>query len=500
MALHTVGNADIKFRYGEDFDVDDRHPLLRTISIPSPTLHNRRLEILLKSLNGARSQPDPQELLVPILDIPTSTSGRVSNVTFPVYKAIVYGDGVQDLLAVAPMGLMREEETKPLLRGVFNVVWQDSSPETAESDLSLVNLDQGESAIQSFRESLENSFRYEHGWLGSNLQEVQDFLLQEQIGSAETVRPALKSLINNMLARAEKSIAEEKNQGDELQKSKSPSIATRQRMETSLSTWTENAHLELRDKLELAFSSRSWRKLAWWKLLWRVDDVEMITGDILQRAYLVDAEKGIIWVGGQVDLLGFGPSNILSQRIPLDLGEGTSSIKPLRVKDIMTRVPPTETFDFRFDPATPWPQEIAASRSALLVQTLPSLQALAQSLVFQGLTTTGLMSALSALVYISVSTTTVYEAGIVAAVGLVWSARRMQTKWETAKSVWKDAIRAEGKRALNAIETNYKELIREGAKPKMNTAALEEQAKISEAIAATKQALQVLSTPGRNQH
>ena len=45
-----------------------------------------------------------------------------------------------------------------------------------------------------------------------------------------------------------------------------------------------------------------------------------------------------------------------------------------------------------------------------------------------------------------------YEAGAVAAFGLVWSLRRMQKKWETARKFWEGEVREEGRKAVRAVE------------------------------------------------
>lgn len=45
-----------------------------------------------------------------------------------------------------------------------------------------------------------------------------------------------------------------------------------------------------------------------------------------------------------------------------------------------------------------------------------------------------------------------YEAGAVAALGTVWSLRRMQGKWETARKFWEGEVREEGRKAVREVE------------------------------------------------
>lgn len=45
-----------------------------------------------------------------------------------------------------------------------------------------------------------------------------------------------------------------------------------------------------------------------------------------------------------------------------------------------------------------------------------------------------------------------YEAGAVAALGITWSLRRLQNKWEGARTFWEGEVREEGRRAVRATE------------------------------------------------
>jgi hypothetical protein len=54
--------------------------------------------------------------------------------------------------------------------------------------------------------------------------------------------------------------------------------------------------------------------------------------------------------------------------------------------------------------------------------------------------------------YISSVSTGLYECGAVAALGIVWSLRRMQGKWETARTFWEGEVREEGRKAVRGVE------------------------------------------------
>ena len=110
----------------------------------------------------------------------------------------------------------------------------------------------------------------------------------------------------------------------------------------------------------------------------------------------------------------------------------------------------------------PWPTVIPNARMALLQTTIPPLQALAQRLVLTTLSTTSLSSALATLLYVSSASTSVFEAGAVAALGLVLSLRHMQKLWEGARSVWESRLREDGRTTLKSTEEGDSAVIRAG--------------------------------------
>jgi hypothetical protein len=101
----------------------------------------------------------------------------------------------------------------------------------------------------------------------------------------------------------------------------------------------------------------------------------------------------------------------------------------------------------------PWPLHIPATRNYLAQETVPALQALAQKLVLQALSTSSLASVFAGLMYVSSVSTGLYECGAVAALGIVWSLRKMQGKWETARKFWEGEVREEGRKAVRGVES-----------------------------------------------
>lgn len=478
------------FRYGEGAGTNPQSPLLSHLEIPSSTLRSHNLEILISSIdvtNIPTNSPESvsaskEAFLVPALETTAaSASGRYSTVTYPVHKALVFGEGIESAVAYARYTAGHHPADVSHLVKV--AIGMDLQPTTAgESEVSTVNLQAAEAAIQAFRQSVDNAITYEHGWLGSGMPTLADFLVQGSQVTDGTVKPAVRALTQSILDDTAENIdKEELRLSQELATAAIPA-STRQALNQALTVWAEQAHTELRDQLDRAFSSRRWRRLAWWKLFWRVDDVGMIASEVLERSWLVEAEKEMIWLAGRIQQAGLLVDDASSDHATARAGFALSrkgreqhalgaSPPPPTVRDLIppsvlssTTTTTDADFDARLPPPRPWPTHVAYSRHILSARTLPDLQALAQRLVLTALSTTTLSSALAALMYVSISTTSVYEAGAIAAAGVVWSMWRLQGRWEAARRGWEGEVREEGRRVLRVVEGEVMGVVREGGK------------------------------------
>jgi len=430
-------------------------------------------------------------------------------VRYPVHKTLVFSEGLQGLPTYAAIVSAKGAE-KEMIRGAINTPWSGLRPIDESNAIVAVNIERAEAAIRTFRKSLGNSVEYEHAWFDSGLPTLSNWLLEGSQPTSDIVKPTVHRLIASLLSATETRIIAEET--ERLQKITSTTIplATRTSLSDLLSIWSENAHTELRDQLELAFDSPSWRKLAWWKLLWRVDDVAMITADILHRSWLTSAEKELIWIAGRVELAGLyvpQPSINLSPEVAVQDADG----EPMQVRQaaILSASVPEATTDTIFPRSAlselkirlsttpkPYPQALTIARHALASTTAPSLQAISQRLLLYSLSTTFLTSTLSMLMYISISTTSAYEAGTIAALGIVYSLRRLQKRWEDVRVSWKEGIREHGRTALRAIERRWSDLIREGGEHDTDDASLGERRKAREAVARVRSALSAMTING----
>ncbi|MCJ1287885.1 hypothetical protein MMC26_007237 [Xylographa opegraphella] len=427
-----------------------------------------------------------QDLLVPTLETPSSASGRNTTVTYPVHKTIIYGEDIEGILGMPLVVYSGNTEGRDdLIRGAVNVSWESIG--SSDRPITLFNLVQSEAAITSFRKTIDNSSDYEHKWLASNISSVSKFIISGTSATESNVlKPALKSLIWSILNDTSHTISKVKSDRLAFTASSSVPDSTRTPLLHALTRWAERAHTELRDQLTFAFNGTAWRKLAWWKLLWRVDDVGIVASDILQRSFLVNAEKELIWIDGRILQAGLYPASTVVDSPAVRTASTIPKLgtKPpaLKLGDVL---PSSDDESYRklgFETPNRHVQQIGLTRENLLL-SVTTLQALAQKLLLQSLSTTFLTTTLSSLLYISLSTTSIYEAGAIGTLGFAWSARRLQRMWESAREAWVERVREEGRRTLGTVQASYEGNLREGGIGVADQAAEEEERIAEEAVA-----------------
>ena len=482
------------YRYDTSPGLDERHPLIRTISIPSPILQNHNLEILAHAANPTieSTQEGVAELLVPGLDTANSANGRSSTITYPVHKALLYAEGFDDLGAFATIQRRADRyRGDQMFKAAIDWSWSVAQQQNRGTRLvSPINLPLAETAVETFRGSVDKSLDYEHLWFDAGMPALSEWLIEGTEGQAGALKQVIKRLIESLGTTATQAV--DRDAAAKLQEEKSATVPSKTRsiISQGISIWAENAHTELRDRLNSAFNGRDWKKSRWWKLFWRVDTVGYSAMDILKRAWLVEAEKEMIWLCGRIHESGLiGPPKARPKpAIDPENEEQQIGGRP-PAPSIQDLVSKSNDFNEPLPVEHPWPQGIARARSTLASLTVPPLQALSQALLLQTLTTNVLASSLSALVFFSISTTSPYESGVIAASGLVYSLRRLQKRWETARDEWEAEVREEGRRVLQNMEALMREAVDE-YKPEVNAVAAEERAIAKKAIRNVQAALE----------
>jgi hypothetical protein len=306
---------------------------------------------------------------------------------------------------------------------------------------------------------VHHASEYERGWTGSGLQTLLDWVSSTDYGD-QPIQPDVKRLVESVLETTEESVVTQEKRTALEQKAQTVDDKVRRSLADTVPVWSERAHTELRDTLNEGFTSKRWRDLSWWQLFWHVDDLSMVMTDILEKKWLPHAEKEAIWLSGRIQQAGL-----------LEGDEAMSNFHPAEPS-----AHPSST-----SPPGVWTAHIRLHRDQLLDKRMPSLHALAQRLVAFTLSTTSLTSALAALTYISVSGLSAYEASTVAAVGLIYSLRRQQSRWDAAREAWESEVREQGRKALKETEDAFRTIIREGGRRRGSVTETEARTKIEDA-------------------
>ncbi|KAK7953254.1 hypothetical protein PG988_013948 [Apiospora saccharicola] len=442
-----------------------RGSLLHEVNVSSIALNGHKLELLLMETNPYAAAQDEglgafeDAVLVPTVDIPTSNTGRYTPITTPVHKALLVADGILGAGSVTTLPLL---ESESIIAAAVNLP-NYKPADAAELPFTVVDVGTAGAGLRLIRKDISNAMEFEHKWYESNVPKLVEWLKQDVIstsdGNAATKKP-VRRLIASLLQNASASIQREeaKQLSSRLSSSSSKSTASASNtthLQRGLSEWAETAHTELQEQLDLAFSSQRWRKLGWWKLFWRVDDVGMLTTDILSQRFLPGAERNAIFLAGRLEEAGVPTSNFpVTYTNPVASLSSTPSSISSEAQQPKSSSLAKNTTQAAGPNIARWPTSISVARSYLQNETIPNLQALAQKLVLQTLSTSGLTTSIGALAYFGTLTTGLYEAGAVAALGIVWSMRRMQQQWEAARTYWEGEVREEGRKAVRGVEVS----------------------------------------------
>lgn len=282
--------------------------LLHEVHVSSATLNGHNLELLLMETNPFVSTQEvgalegfEDSVLVPTVDIPTSATGRYTPITTPVHKSLIVADGILGAASIVSMPTL---ESKNVIAAAVNL------PDYKPADTSLlpftpVDVGTATLGLGLVRKDLKNAIEFEHLWFQSNIPKLVEWLKADILTSTEgTTKPPVKELIASLLRNTSAALESERIRqlSSPLKATAAPTSLTT--LQKSLDDWAESAHGELQEQLDLAFSSRRWRKLGWWKLFWRVDDVGMLTNDILSQRFLPGSERSAIYLAGRMKEAG----------------------------------------------------------------------------------------------------------------------------------------------------------------------------------------------------
>lgn len=441
----------------------DKGGLLKALDVSAPGWNGHRLEFLLTQghplspvAGEGSEQPLEEAALVPTVEIPTSSTGRYTPVTTPVHKALLVADGLSGAASLLNLGLASHKET---IAGAVDFPGYHIDDSSEALPFSTIDVDLAAQGLDAVRQSVGRAFEYEKLWFKSNMPAVMAWLKAGVTSTDDgTTKEAVRNLIASILRNTTEAI-----QDDEAKRFSATNMHSTPReavasLNKALAEWSEKAHAELQGEMDRAFRSRRWSKLNWWKLFWRVDDVGVLSSEMLSQRFLPRAERNVIYLAGQIE--GSGLFGTAGGQAAYALPALSSGPEP------KSQLEPTEgepsPASSTLSTGSKWPTHITFTRNYLHSVSVPALQALAQKLVFQSASFSTLTTALGGLMYLS--SFGMSESGAIAAFGIVWSLRRLQKKWETAREYWQGEVREEGRKAVRAVEISVGEALDRAAR------------------------------------
>jgi hypothetical protein len=432
----------------------ERKDAVQELNISAPALNGLKLEILftnsdtqIEHVAGASVQAAEDAILCPLVHVSHTNAAASPPVATPVHKALLVGTGLSGALKISTL-------PAPVLESEGNVLaaanMDGLSTAQVDAQFRIVDVTLAEKAIELFRKGPQHAMEYEKLWFASRVPDLMKWLKAGAASYTDETKPVVKQLIASILQSTMSSIqAEEARKLSQALMLKN--LPESEELNAALAAWAEAAHAELQGELDLAFAGRRWRQINWWKLFWRVDDVAMLTNEMLSQRFLPTAEQELVYLTGRIA----GPKGQkLKYPQPRSSHDAKNALPEARKLGSGELAPPVAASGL-----PKWPGHIAFTRRYLQNETIPALQALAQRLVAQSLGTSGIASSLAALLYVSSFASTLYEAGAYAAIGIVYGLARMQKKWETARGFWEGEVREEGRKAVRAAEESVAKVL-----------------------------------------
>lgn len=271
--------------------------------------------------------------------------------------------------------------------------------------------------------------------------------------AASGVKQAVKTLVSSIISEAESLIRQEevgivaakKVLEDRVTSTSSPTPDDVVTLSRALKEWSQTAHSELQEGLCTAFKSKPWKGLAWWKLLWAVDDVTNNSQDVLAAGFLPESKKKLLFLTGRFSGAGFhgyGKGDIPSPT-PISVEEELEEIR--KSKQLSSSV----SKDRCLGGADYYPPQIFSTTNYILADVIPRLQASANKLLMRAFSVSSTGVAISSILYLSEFS--IYSSSSIAALGVMYGARYLQKEWDKEKNWFQGMVAEKGRIAI--VET-----------------------------------------------
>ncbi|ERF75852.1 hypothetical protein EPUS_01218 [Endocarpon pusillum Z07020] len=515
----SLQNQDLIVRFGtpQNEGLQPASSILPVLFVPAPVLQHQGIEILISSVKvrdastGLNGDTLSDVLLSPIIGTPNSAAGRQSLISQPVHRAAIVANGLDELVSVAELLAKTKFQSGSERRLVDIVLNLEGNVQSLTSGTITVDAAKAEEGLQVVRTDLAKASEFEKVWTESGMPALSRWLASSSAESSVGLSPLLRDLIASLLEAINANIAIQAQEARIVARSKAMTTETRLSLENAINTFSQLGHAELQSGLAAAWSSRNWRKLAFWKLFWRVDDVPLIVTDLVTTAWLPRTERAVYELTGRLKQAGvsmpsdsstmFSPPQPRAIPMQADVKEKASS--PVNESLILASTASTESVSTPLLPpsrtviktgSVPYRAQslastISTSRQAFIFTAITSLSSSAQQIVLKALTITGVSASLSALSFLSVTNGSIYESATVLALGTAYALRRMQREWEVQCKDLEHGLMEKGRSVLKQTEEHMRRLVNDASQVVEDEAEVRARREAIEAVEKAKLAL-----------
>jgi hypothetical protein len=394
----------------------------------------------------------------------------------PVHSSLVVARGLDELLLAAELLASTNFTALEDREAVHLVVNMEDTTEKNSGHVFVVNVTKAEEGLAAIRRSIKEATDYEHKWMDSGMPSLSSWLTLASAAQSEAQIPGpVQRLISSLLTAATSNLQAQAALEARSNAAGALSPTSRANIEDAIEEFSRNAHQELQSGLTSAWDSRNWRKLAWYKLFWRVDDVGLIIADLVTNAWLPRTERAVYELSGRLSQAGISP--VVSQLAPPALTASESvlhsrkEVEPvLQAQAYIATEPPvqpvlvntTGTAEVKMAPVPrplPLSSSISQTRSEQMGRAIAELTSTAQQIVLKTASLAGLSGGLSVLTYLSITPGSMYEAGTIAALGVTYALWRMQGDWQKATKWLEDTLYEEGRTVIKGLVRRMRELL-----------------------------------------
>ncbi len=515
--LLQPGNEDytrgLLIRYGHPPNPNLPQPKtsIPVLYVPSNVLERNNVEILVSSISGPRNGELLQAaqtvtsdaFLSPTVGTPTAASGRQVTIAQPVHSCLLVTKGLDELMLAAELLASTNFTALEDRQSVRLVVNLEDTTEKVSGQVILLNATKAEDGLAAIRRSIGEATDYEHKWVDSGMPAVSSWLTLASAAKSEGPIPKpVQALVSSLLTTATTNLRVQAALETRSNDARVLSIATRAGLEDTIEEFSRNAHQELQSGLASAWDSRNWRKLAWYKLFWRVDDVGLIITDLVTNAWLPRTERAVYELSGRLAQAGITPV----EARPLPPAASIPDAEPVQVlqaqADIATD-PPVEpvlvnTTGVVKVQLAPIPQplplslSISHTRSQQMERAIGELTSTAQQIVLKTASITGFSGGLSLLTYLTLTPGSLYEAGTIAALGTAYALWRMQGDWQKATKWLEETLYDEGRTVIQRLVRRMRELVENSSRAVEDEVEVQSRRQAEDAVLRAKEELKRL--------